>query len=283
MIPFPLLVPAFVAERAHQWQSLLARDWSPSWQGQRRRRGTVVATALVIGWGEGLGFYVQSERAFWGMIFWVTLAHVVVTAALSVRGASTLLVRTAPVVAAAAAAAAMLRAGSLDGNRPATWFGWSLLPPLPEPAARALGVGSLALAAFAVAKAGGGSIRRAAFPLCVAASGCACAFVPDPAAGMAAFVIAGHAVPCLVRNASRARQGRRAATVAVAAALAALEWWLVARCVWFPEGALFPDLVDWWDLGRGANFLLHPLWMAPFLAHVLVDAIRFSRPPEPAA
>ena len=39
---FALLVALFVAERAHQWQSLLSRDWSVRWQGPRGVAARVV-------------------------------------------------------------------------------------------------------------------------------------------------------------------------------------------------------------------------------------------------
>jgi hypothetical protein len=221
-----LLVALFVAERAHQWQGLLARDWSVRWQGRDLRRKTVVLTVLVIAWGEGLGFYVQGERAFWGMVFWVYAAHVVLTAWQTSR----------PLVAAAvsvAAGAAMLCFGGLDPNWPATWLGFSLLSWTPGLS------GAAAVAA----------------------------------------VVALHSVPCFVRNLRRTSP--RAA--AIGAGCAVVEWFVVAKSIWFPPGSLFPDLPDWWNLGDGGGFVMLPLWMTPFLAHVVIDAIRHAQPPRSAA
>ena len=56
----------------------------------------------MIGWGEGLGFYVQGERAFWALVFWVYAAHVLLTAWLGLRRRGTQgMGRVAPIVAAA--------------------------------------------------------------------------------------------------------------------------------------------------------------------------------------
>jgi hypothetical protein len=221
-----LLVALFVAERAHQWQSLLSRDWTLRWQGREVSRRAVLVTVLAIGWGEGLGFYVQGERAFWAMIFWVYAAHVVLTAWQTLR----------PWMAAAvslASLAALLGCGALDQNWPATWLGFSLISWT----------------------------------------------APIPATAALAAIVVLHAVPCFVRNLKRG--SARESAIAVGAA--ALEWLIVAKSVWFPPGTLFPDLSDWWNLGGGSGFLVHPIWMAPFLAHVALDAIRFARPREGAA
>jgi hypothetical protein len=225
------LVVLFVAERTHQWQSLLARDWSFAWKGQRISRRAVIATALVIGWGEGLGFYVQSERAFWAMIFWVYAAHAVLSALLLAR---TPVRRALALTSSAALVIAMLTARSLDGARPESWLGHPVIDVVPA----------------------GELPHRALVPV------------------LAAVLL--HAVPCFIANVRRSPPGRRLRSAAVAAGCALAEWWVVAHSVWFPEGSAFPDLVDWWHLGDHAGFLLHPVWMAPFLAHVVVDAIRFG-------
>jgi hypothetical protein len=216
-----LLVALFVAERAHQWQSLLSRDWSLRWDGKEIPRRAVLLTALAIGWGEGLGFYVQGERAFWGMIFWVYAAHAVLTAWQT-------LPRIAASCATLASLAALLACGGLDRNWPVAWTGFSLIPWRIE--------------------------------------------APEPAAVL--VLVAAHGIPCFVLNLRR--MPARVSATAVGVAL--LEWFLVAKSVWFPPGSLFPDLTDWWNLGSGSGFLVHPLWMAPFLAHVVVDAIRYARP-----
>jgi hypothetical protein len=214
-----LLVALFVAERAHQWQSLLSRDWSLRWQGREVSRRAVVWTALAIGWGEGLGFYVQGERAFWGMIFWVYAAHVVLTAWMTAP-------RVIAAVVSLASVGALLGCGALDASWPATWLGFSLLPwTLPIP----LWTAVLAIVGL-------------------------------------------HAVPCFIRNLRRT--SARDSGIAILVAL--VEWFVVAKSVWFPPGSLFPDLTDWWSLGSGALFWVHPVWMAPFLAHVAIDAIRFA-------
>jgi hypothetical protein len=235
-----VLVLLFVAERAHQWQSLLARDWSIAWRGGVVPRRAVLGTALLIGWGEGLGFYVQSERAFWAMIFWVYVAHVILTGWLALRSAAGPLARTIGTAALAIAAlAAMAPRGSLEWGRAESWLGHALVEVFPR-----------------------GS-------------------VPSHAFAPIAFVILVHALPCFAWNLWRSPPAMRLRNAATAVFLALAEWWLVAKSVWFPDGSVFPDLVDWWDLGHGTNFFLHPLWMAPFLAHVAIDAVRFFQAEDP--
>jgi hypothetical protein len=216
----------FVGERAHQWQGLASADWTVSWQGRRVRRAQVVWVALIVAWAEGLGFYVQSERAFWGMIFWVYAAHVALTGVLASRAArgGTRALR-AVLALCALAALLVLRAGG-----PGSWVGEPLVD-LPG------------------ASAGG------------------------PVAGLAVLVLA-HAVPCFVDNLRRRPPPARLACAALGVVGAIVEWQIVARSLWFPEGSPFPDLPNWWDPGAHANFAVHPLWMAPFLGHVAIDAVR---------
>jgi hypothetical protein len=238
---FILLLLAFVAERAHQWQSLTSRDWSVRFQGREVPRSLVLWTALVIGWGEGLAFFITSEQTFWTFVFWVYVAHFVITGLeLAWRGTASLVaVRVVLLILVTAAAAMIVFVDRpLPSLRPAAWFGRPLLDLSP----------SRTLAVFAIG-----------------------------------LILAGHAIPCFQANLRRLPREARFRNAAVALGLALVEWLLVAKCVWFEEGSLFPDLVDWWDLGRDANFLLHPLWMAPFLAHVIIDAIRFATPPARAA
>jgi hypothetical protein len=276
-----LSLPAFVAERAHQWQSLTSSDWSVSWPGGSLSRRVVLATALVIGWGEGLGFYVQSERAFWGMVFWVLVAHVILTGALTLRRASVVVRICGPLVIAAAACAAMLRTGTLADDRPPGWLGLSLLPVLPDAAARSIaGAACAAALAIVAAARGAGRFRDTAFVTSAAASALASTFLSGNGFGPIVFILGAHAIPCFVRNLSGLPRSVRARAGAFAVALAGVEWFLVSKSIWFPDGSTFPDLVDWWDLGHGANFVLLPLWMAPFFAHVVLDAIRFSGRPD---
>jgi hypothetical protein len=282
LVAFIALTFAFIAERAHQWQSLTARDWSFEWKRTRVPRAAFLATTLVICWGEGLGFYVQSDRAFWAMIFWIFFAHVVLTASLAIRGAPRPIRTFGPVFIALATLAAMRRTGVLEWDRPPSWFGQSLLPPWSGPApAIVCGLAFAFSMALLLQK------RWRGHPGCwflVATTGAAFGSVslPGDALGPLVFLIAGHAIPCFIRNLARVPAGRRTRAALVPILLAGVEWFVVAKSIWFPEGALFPDLGDWWDLGNGANFLLHPLWMAPFLAHVVIDAIRFVAPREPA-
>jgi hypothetical protein len=234
-VTFALLVLLFVAERAHQWQSLLARDWTVTWKGEKVSRRAVLLTALVIGWGEGLGFYVQGERAFWALVFWVYAAHVILTAWLGLRrrgapGTG----RVAAIVAAAASLGVMLGAGSLDEHRPVSWIGFPGFRPM----------------------------------------------VDIPATAIVAFLVLTHALPCFAWSLRRLPPGARVRSAAIAIGCAALEWGIVAKSIWFPEGSLFPDLLDWWNLGKDGGLVAHPLWMAPFFAHVAIDAIRFWMPAE---
>lgn len=240
---FFVALPLFILERAHQWQSLTSADWSLRLGGRPVRRRAVLATALIIGWGEGLGFYVQSQRAFWAMTFWVLAAHVVVTGASWFRGSTPAFRRVGTLVFAIVTLAGMIAFGSATGDAAPSWLGHHALP-LPE--------------AFAAA-------------------------IPASAVALVGFVVAVHALPCLVRNLRRLPAGARLRSATIALACATLEWWLVAKSIWFPETSFFPDLVDWWDLGHGAHFLLHPVWMAPFFAHVVIDTIRFFGDGETAS
>ncbi len=290
------VVGLFCLERWHQWLSLLNPPTLGLAPADTLRPRTVLLLALVIGFGEALGFYVDPERGdllFWKVVLWTMVAHAIVswcqwrrTARRAAGGGGGAISATGDILLATGTfALVVFRAARFEpADVILTWFGWTGLSPLTPAVEWGIPAAAIMLgfvAALAEMRRSGWHRGRDLLLFAPLAALIAQALAqPGPWAILAALLV-GHALPSLWITARWIAPGRRVGRVALAFLAALVEWWLASRSIWFPAGSVFPDLMDWWDLGVHAGFFLHPIWMMPFLAHILLDLARFQRTEDP--
>ncbi len=290
------LVGAFCFERAHQWLSLAT---PPSFRRDGVGPGgrAVVLLALAIGFGEAIGLYVNSNRGdllFWRVVFWAMVVHAGVSwwqwrfrARLpDARNAAGPLIGDALLVIGAMGLTVLRSAKYEPDDGLVSWFGMSGLPAFTQrvEAWLPLSVSTVgaAILAFDLMRHGASRVRDSWLVPIAGVFAANLLVAPGPELVMWAILVL-HAVPALVVGAFELRAVLRWPAVLLALAAAFAEWWIASRSIWFPDGALFPDLMDWWDLGPQSGFLLHPVWLTPFLAHILLDFFRYGAYFRPCA